>query len=238
MTNSTSSLQGATGSPDAQSMVMAWLVERWSTDPLLAVGVVLSVLWLVWWFCENSGLTDARIPRRKDLSDALQKTIAGTHGGPEVPFGIEFKERIEEIAREQPSHQRAIAKAESWLSWAYSPEPFGRQSLHKALTIAMGYSLLFWIIPWTVTGAGSLGSTDLMPAGFPWHRRALFTVLTIGWPLFVAWALPPIRRLCSAGGVWKDVLESLVLFAPAIISGGVVFSGFSDGACRCRTPGP
>ena len=156
MTNSTPSLQGATGSPDAKSMVMAWLVERWSTDPWLAVALVLSVLWLVWWFCEKTGRIDAWIPRRKDLSNALQKTIAGTHGGPEVPFGIEFKERIEEIAQEQPSHQRAIAQAESWLSWAYSPEPFGTQSLNKALTIAMGYSLLFLVASWAVVCSSSL----------------------------------------------------------------------------------
>jgi len=223
MTNSTPSLQGATGSSDAKSMVMAWLVERWSTDPLLAVALALSILWFIWWLREKTGLIDAWIPRRKDLSDALQKTIAGTHGGPEVPFGAEFKERIEEIAREQPGHQRAIAKAESWLSWAYSPEPFGRQSLHKALTIAMGYSLLFLVASWAVTGTGSLGSTELLPAGVPWHRRALAMFFLIGWPFLVVSIWRWIGRRRGAVGSLKGSGYWLIL---SILLGGVGPGGY------------
>lgn len=185
-----------------------WVIALWPNSPILAVSISLTALSIVWGLAERTGLIISWLPKRKELTEALQTGSTGEDGKTRVDVGLEYEGRLKIIANGQCEAGKGINFSQKILGRLYCPTPLHPEALPKAINYAMVYTLLFWLLPWLAGGAGKLGKAGLLPENPAFFERIL--ILAPALPLLIyfwlrhqlvlsGWTKPAVMRIAIGG---------------------------------------
>jgi len=197
-----------------------WVIALWTDSPILAVCVALTGFTLVWGLAEKTGLILSWLPKRKELTEALQTTTVGAEGKTLVDVGVKYQHRLTRIAKGDGWGSASINSAQNLLGRLYDATPLHPQALLKALNYAAVYSLLFWLLPWLAGGTGKLGGAALLPDNMAFFQRLL--LLTPILPMLIYFVLKKHWGLTG----WKDFVALIGAGAFAVagaVAGAVAY---------------
>lgn len=207
--------------------IINWLSPLWQMDSMLYICVMLSLLFLAWFFCERYGLLIGESPAVKALTVALQTSDITILGSKRVSVGDELKLRLGALASETNAMDGGITLVQRLLAEFYDKQPFGTRSFEKALNYAVIYTLAFLVLPWQMGEAGVIGQTILLPPDLTLTQRMIVLLPSI--PIAVyRWV---IKRYRWKGYGWRGLFSRFLSFlAPGAVSFWASFSIFDIGA--------
>ena len=209
--------------------VVIWLICKNISAAFWHFWLPLPVL--VFWLTLRMGVIPPWFPALVDL----RKQIMGVspEGLPiHASIGAANEIKLRQWSDFRKSHQIRSANALSWLGRLYHPEPFHPLAMERALIWALGYTLIFWLIPYLFGSSGYLGDSALLPDELPTEGRWMGLI-----PIFTGIQFI-LRKRQWGKSVWRVdpafsfllgflFLISLVLIAPGGTSDRKVVGTFS-----------